>query len=586
MSSILRLLAVFLLVSFSLAEDISLSDSAASGSQVDSSLASANDTASLPDTLSSFIAADASPPEPVGPESPAKPSAMAVFNNSIASFLFFDISFGVFKSSKVDREGNPVLSDDGAQVVQTQKIPIIIFVLLFGGVFFTFRFGWVNIKGFKHSLKVIMGKYDKPEHKGEITHFRALTSALSATVGLGNIAGVAIAIQMGGPGAVFWMTIAAIFGMSSKFASCTLSQLYRKVNINGSISGGPMYYLDLGLKEKGPLWSVFGKLLAFIYAIFVIGGAIGGGNMFQINQTVEAYVTTFNLPTGNSIDMVIGQVDATAFGIGIIVAIFVGVVILGGIKRIGAATSKVVPIMVGMYILSSLFIIFKNYEKIPEVISLIVKMAFTGNAFYGGMIGVFVWGIKRASFSNEAGLGSAAIAHAAAKTDEPVREGIVAMLGPFIDTIVVCNMTAFVVIISGAWNEPSIPHEAGVALTTYAYGTAISWFPYVLTGCIGLFAYSTMISWCYYGERAWIYLLDHVKDGFGLKTMLIYRLMFLFFIIVGAVNTLSDVLLFTDLLILSMAFPNIIGVIILSGKIKRLKDDYVRRLKSGEIHAY
>jgi AGCS family alanine or glycine:cation symporter len=523
------------------------------------------------------------PPPQKEEESGTRPSILASFNKVILNILFFDVSFGAFKIGKEDRNGNSVIDEDGNQIISTIGVPFMVAVLLFGGFFFTLWYRFINIRGLKHSIDVIRGKYDKPDHEGEITHFRALTSALSATVGLGNIAGVAIAIQMGGPGAVFWMILTAMFGMTAKFSSCTLSQIYRKFNANGTISGGPMYYLDLGLKEKGPAWGVVGKMLAVTFAFFVIGGALGGGNMFQINQTVEAFVSTFDLPRDLMFDLGFAQVNAIPFGIGVMVATFVGIVILGGIKRIGLATSRVVPIMVVIYVISSIFIILTNLNKLPEALSLICRMAFTDNAFYGGLIGVLVWGIKRASFSNEAGLGSAAIAHAAAKTNEPVREGIVAMIGPFIDTVIVCTMTALVVVITGAWNNPAIPPEAGVALTTFAFGTVINWFPVVLTICIGLFAYSTMISWCYYGERGWIYLLDNIKDGLGIKTIVVFRLIFIFFIVFGAVNTLADVLLFTDLLILSMAFPNIIGSIILAPKVLALTRDYWARYKSGQM---
>jgi AGCS family alanine or glycine:cation symporter len=522
-------------------------------------------------------------PGPEDASAEKKPGLLARFNQVALKVLFFDLSFGTIKVGKVERDGNPVFGEDGKQIIQTIGFPLMVGVLLFGGLFFTFWYRFINIRGFKHSIDVIRGKYDKPDHKGEITHFRALTSALSATVGLGNIAGVAIAIQLGGPGAVFWMILTAVFGMTAKYSSCTLSQVYRKFNANGTVSGGPMYYLDLGLKEKGRGWAKVGKTLALVFAFFVIGGALGGGNMFQINQTVEAFVSTFQLPTNLVFDLGFTRVNTVAFGIGILVATFVGVVILGGIKRIGLATSRVVPVMVCIYVIASMFIILANIGRVPESLYLIIRMAFTDNAFYGGIAGVLIWGIKRASFSNEAGLGSAAIAHAAARTDEPVREGIVAMIGPFIDTIIVCTMTALVVVITGTWNDPSIPQEAGVALTTKAFGTVLPWFPVVLTICIGLFAYSTMISWCYYGERGWIYLVDHLKDGWGLKSLVGFRIFFILFIIIGAVSSLEDVLLFTDLLILSMAFPNIIGSIILAPKVLRLTRDYWSRYKSGQM---
>ena len=498
-------------------------------------------------------------------------SVLSYVNQAIFTVLFFDVSFGSIEVDDVDEYGNLLLDRDGVAGKKIVKLPFLVLFLLIGAVFFTFWYGWINIRGFRHAIDIVAGKYDKPEDTGEISHFRALTSALSATVGLGNIAGVAIAIQLGGPGAVFWMLLAALFGMSAKFSSCVLSQLYRQKNADGTISGGPMYYLDLGLKDMGAKWAGLGKVLAVMFALMVMGGAIGGGNMFQANQTVEAITTAFGIES-----------DRAPWVIGITLAVFVGAVILGGIKRIGLATSRIVPGMCGLYVLTSFIIILANWRQLDDCIALIFRMAFGQNAFFGGMAGVMVMGIKRAAFSNEAGLGSAAIAHAAAKTDEPVREGMVAMLGPFIDTIVVCLMTALVVIITGAWNDASIPREAGVALTTAAFGSVIPWFPYVLTVCIGLFAYSTMISWCYYGERGWIYLLDHF-GGIGLKTVIVFRLIFVAAIVVGAVNKLSDVLDFSDAMILSMAFPNIVGSAILAPRVLSKVKDYWARYKSGEM---
>jgi len=427
------------------------------------------------------------------------------------------------------------------------------------------------------------------------------------------------------------MWVAAIFGMSAKFSSCTLAQLYRQENKDGSISGGPMYYLDLGLKDLG--LPMFGKVLGVVFAVMVMCGAIGGGNMFQANQTVEVITDTFKLDMDaelttaefqalvvanpanaevltnlardvngtvhlhlddlNAADKVAlgdqyGQLKSAAgmpakWGIGIIMAILAGVVILGGIKRIGAATSKIVPLMCGLYVLASLFVLLTNASGIPACFGVIFQQAFTGAAMGGGLIGVMVVGIQRAAFSNEAGLGSAAIAHAAAKTDEPVREGMVAMIGPFIDTIVVCTMTALVVIITGAWQNPELTSASGVSLTSAAFKSSISWFPYVLTACVALFAYSTLISWCYYGERGWIYLLDHVGEGIGLKSVVVFRLVFVLCIIVGAINSLTDVLNFSDVMILSMCLPNILGSIILAPTVFRHAKDYLGRLKSGEI---
>ena len=506
----------------------------------------------------------------------AAPSFLARVNSKIFKVLFFDVTRGSMQIDEVYRDGSPVLDGSGTAKKKTIQVPFIVLVLMLGAIFFTFWYRWINIRGFKHSIDVIRGKHDKPEDTGEISHFRALTSALSATVGLGNIAGVAVAIQLGGPGAVFWMLIAAVFGMTAKFSSCTLSQMYRKINTDGTVSGGPMYYLDIGLSESGYKGlKVLGKVLAVMYALMIMGGAIGGGNMFQANQTAEAFASTFEISDTGTWNWVIG----------ITLAIGVGVVIIGGIKRIGAATSKIVPFMCGIYVLASIFIILTHISQIPETIRLIFTMAFTKNAYYGGFFGVLIMGVRRAAFSNEAGLGSAAIAHAAAKTEEPVREGIVGMIGPFIDTIIVCFMTAMVVIITGTWNDPSISQSAGVALTTEAFGSVISWFPYILTLCIGLFAYSTMISWCYYGERGWIYLLDHVgEEGYGLKTVVLFRIIFVVFIVVGAVSKLSDVLDFSDAMIFSMAFPNIVGSIFLAPKVLKKVRDYWERYQSGEMN--
>lgn len=496
----------------------------------------------------------------VEPTTSSNDSLLRRFNQFMFSILFFDASFG-----SIHNEGQK----------DAVAIPFIILILLCGALFFTFYYRWMNIKGFKHAIEIVRGKYTNPTAQGEISHFRALTSALSATVGLGNIAGVAIAIQLGGPGAVFWMLLAAVFGMSSKFSSCTLAQMYRHINEDGSISGGPMYYLDYGMKAIGGIRKHIGKILAFIYAVMIMGGAIGGGNMFQSNQTFEAIAATF----GSSEWLQAGSIQSWIFGI--FLACLVALVVIGGIQRIGAATSKIVPAMCGIYIVASLFIIFSHYEEIPQALALIFHMAFHKNAAYGGAVGVMIWGIQRASFSNEAGLGSAAIVHAAAKTNEPVREGLVAMLEPFVDTILICLMTALVVIITGAWNDPSIPQKAGVTLTTQAFASSISWFPTLLTISIFLFAYSTMISWCYYGERGWCYILDHFNNA-GLKTVIIFRIAFVIAVIVGAVHPLKDVLDFSDAMILSMAFPNILGSMMLAPRVLPVVKDYWKRYRREE----
>ena len=442
--------------------------------------------------------------------------------------------------------------------------PLIVIILLTGGLVFTFYFKFINIRGFSHSIDIIKGKYDNPNDTGQISHFQALTSALSATIGLGNIAGVAVAVSLGGPGAVFWMVFIAFFSMSAKFVSCTLGQLYRQVNEDGSVSGGPMYYLDKGLKEKG--LDKLGKVLGSIYAVFIIGGAFGGGNMFQANQSYELFGKLIGLPD---------------YLYGLILAFLVGAVIVGGIRRIGQTTEKIVPIMVLLYVGASLFVIITNIDKLPSVLSSILNQAFSPDAAYGGFIGALVTGIKRAVFSNEGGVGSASIAHSAAKTDEPVREGIVAMIGPFIDTIVVCFMTACVILITADAN-PLYQIGGGIngaELTSAAFGSVISWFPYILSIVVFLFSFSTMISWYYYGDKGWKYL-------FGSSSIRIYQLMYLGCIVLGSVASLGNVIDFSDMMILSCGFPNIIGCMFLLPVLKIQLEDYWTRYKSGQFKTY
>jgi len=447
-------------------------------------------------------------------------------------------------------------------------LPFIVAVLLLGGIYYSFYFGWLSLRGFRHSIDVIRGRYDNPDDPGEIPHFQALTSALSATIGLGNIAGVAIAVSLGGPGAVFWMVVTALFGMSSKLASCTLAVMYRKVHPDGHISGGAMYYLEQGLERRGMM--EFGRTLAVVFAFLTIGGSVGGGNMFQANQTIEILSTVS--PIFQEYNWVMG----------LAMSAMVALVIIGGIRRIGRVTSRIVPIMCVLYVVASLAIILSHITEVPGMIAMIVSQAFTGPAIYGGFMGVLVMGIRRAAFSNEAGLGSAAFAHAAARTDEPAREGIVAMIGPFIDTIVICMMTALVCMITGVYSLPEFQSPefiVGARMTAAAFDTFIPGARYVLAVAVMLFAYSTMISWSYYGERAWEYL-------FGSRTILLYRLIFVFFVFVGSVTALDNVLSFSDMMILGMAFPNIIGGVILSPQIKACLNDYWERLQRGEMKKY
>ena len=442
--------------------------------------------------------------------------------------------------------------------------PLIVLILLVGSITFTFYFRFINVRGFTHAIDIIKGKYDNPKDDGQISHFQALTSALSATIGLGNIAGVAVAVSLGGPGAVFWMILIAFFSMSAKFVSCTLGQLYRQVNPDGSIDGGPMYYLEKGLGELG--MGTLGKVLGILYAIFIIGGAFGGGNMFQANQS---YALVGSL-TGIS-----------SLTYGIILAILVGVVIIGGIERIGQTTEKIVPTMVVLYVGASLFVILTNLDKLGGVVASIMSEAFSPNAIYGGLIGVLVTGIKRAVFSNEGGVGSASIAHSAAKTDEPVREGIVAMVGPFIDTIIVCFMTASVILITKDTNPLYQVGGGinGVELTSAAFGSVISWFPIILSIVVFLFSYSTMISWYYYGNKGWKYL-------FGDTTIPVYQTLYLGCTVLGAIASLGNVMDFSDLMILSCAVPNIIGALFLLPKLRVHLNDYWTRYQAGKFQTF
>jgi alanine or glycine:cation symporter, AGCS family len=462
----------------------------------------------------------------------------------IAAVLFFDV---LFFSEK-------------------HTIPVVVLWLVLGAIYFTLRMQFISIRGFFHAIKVTMGKYDKPGSEGEVSHFQALTAALSATVGLGNIAGVAIAVGTGGPGAAFWMMVAGFLGMSSKFVECTLGQKYRQVRSDGRIMGGAMYYLSHGLAEKG--MKGFGAGLGTLFAVMCVLASFGGGNAFQVNQSLNA--VSESIPFLNNYGWVYGLVMMT----------LVGIVIIGGIRRIATITEKVVPIMCGVYVAACLFILIKNSALVPAAFSTIVREAFTSNAAYGGLLGVLVIGFQRAAFSNEAGVGSAAIAHSAAKTRYPVREGIVALLEPFIDTIVVCSMTALVIVITGAYANPEyaslIANDKGAALTSNAMKEQISWFPYVLSVAVILFAYSTMISWSYYGERCWSYL-------FGDRSSMIYRVLFIMMVFLGSIVSSTNVLKLSDLMILGMAFPNILGILFLTGDVKRDLDDYWTRYQAGEF---
>ena len=452
------------------------------------------------------------------------------------------------------------------------KMPIVVAWLLFGAIVFTLRMKFVNFRLFRHAIDLVRGKYDDPDSEGEVSHFQALSTALSATVGLGNIAGVAIAVGTGGPGATFWIILVGLLGMTAKFTECTLGQKYRQIRSDGKIMGGAMYYLSDGLKELGlkPL----GTVLAVFFCLLCIGGSFGGGNTFQVVQSLGMIKT------------VVPLLEDYPWVYGLIMTLLGGVVIIGGIRSISRVAEKIVPLMCGIYIVACLVILGNNFGDIPAAIVLIVDSAFTPAAGYGGFLGVLVIGLKRAVFSNEAGIGSAAIAHSAAKVKHPVEEGVVALLEPFIDTVVVCTMTALVIIITGAYdvganpaNQVLIDTNQGGALTSAAMGhpeKGIPWFPMLLAVAVFLFAFSTMISWSYYGERCWAWL-------FGDGSSMVYRVLFLVFTFLGSVITATNILEFSDLMILGMALPNILGVLLLSGKVKRDLDEYTGMLKRGEL---
>ena len=481
-------------------------------------------------------------------------------NEFLAYYMFYNV-LDFFGNQKVD----------GKDTIGNLQLAVIWLVL--GSIFFTIRMGFINVRAFKHAILVTAGRYDNPEDAGEVSHFQALTSALSATIGLGNIAGVAIAVSLGGPGATFWMIVAGFIGMTSKFVECTLGQKYREVRPDGRVMGGAMFYLSRGLKKKG--LGPVGAVLGFMFAVLCIGGSFGGGCSFQVNQSLNAVAESIEFLKDDGNRWIYGAVMTAA----------VGVVIIGGIRSIARVAEKIVPTMCGVYVLSALAILLMNAALIPEAISSILTGAFSDEALYGGFIGVLVTGFKRAAFSNEAGVGSAAIAHAAAKTEYPVREGIVALLGPFIDTVVICTMTALVIVITGAYNNPDPLFEAarssnqGATLTSLAMDSQIAGFRYILAIAVTLFAYSTIISWSYYGERCWAYI-------FGDRSSMVYRIIFLCFVFLGSIVSATNVLEFGDLMILGMAFPNVIGVVVLSGEVAADLKVYWQKYKAGEFVEY
>ncbi len=524
--------------------------------------------------------------------------------------LILTLLFPLFISAQsldkqIDEAFKPI-SDAWQNIVlfEVGGIPFVLILLVGGALFFTLYFGFVNIAKFGTALNIVRGKYDSLDkhiaakavdgdpgltvdgdvigtiadesREGEVTHFQALATAVSGTVGLGNIAGVAMAIALGGPGATFWMIICGLLGMSTKFVECTLGVKYRDVGEDGTVYGGPMYYLSKGLKANG--MEGLGKVLAGIFAFLCVGASFGGGNAAQSNQAASQLASLIGWEAGYS-----GTV------IGVLIAIVVGVVIIGGIKRIASVTEKVVPFMAAIYVIACLYIIVVNYHFIGNAFSQIFSQAFTPQAGLGGLMGVLIQGFRRAAFSNEAGAGSAAIAHSAVKTNYPASEGLVALLEPFIDTVVICTMTALVIIIynsqgifdygSGGGAGVLIDGQEveGAVLTSMAFESAISWFPYVLTIAIVLFAISTMISWSYYGLQSWMYLF-----GKGKGAEITYKVIFLIFIVIGAAANMSSVWGFSDAMILALVFPNMLGLLLLFPKVREELKKYLGVIKDAK----
>jgi AGCS family alanine or glycine:cation symporter len=479
------------------------------------------------------------------------------------------------------------------QIPFTDEISVywVLFPLIIGATYFTIYFKFINFGGFITSINIVRGKYDDiddhgsmiaagdstpggdiketiavEDHEGEVSHFQALTAALSATVGLGNIAGVAIAVSIGGAGATFWMIVAGLLGMASKFVECTLGVKYRDIAEDGTVYGGPMYYLTKGLKSKG--LGGLGKILAGLFAIFVIGGSFGGGNMFQVNQAFQLVESI----TGGEESLVHGY----GWAFGLVMSVLVGIVIIGGIKKIAKVTDKIVPFMVVIYVAASLFVIFANISMVGDAFAQIYNGAFSPEGIAGGAIGVLIQGFRRAAFSNEAGIGSSSIAHSAVKTKYAASEGMVALLEPFIDTVVVCTMTALVLIITGSLTGTGPANDAeAILLTSSAFGSVISWFPYVLTVAVVLFAFSTMISWSYYGFQGWAYLFGRTK-----KAEYAYKIIFCVFVIIGAAASLGSVIGFSDAMIFAMMVPNMIGLVILAPKVKAELKKYMDAIKA------
>ena len=443
------------------------------------------------------------------------------------------------------------------------QVPLIVIWLVVGGLFFTGFLRGINLTGFRHAIQILRGKVNQPNATGEVSQFQALTTAVSGTVGIGNIAGVAVAISVGGPGATFWMIVAGLLGMSTKFAECTLAVKYRRIDpATGEVSGGPMHYLKRGLSELGHTKT--GQGLAVFYAASMVIGCLGIGNMFQSNQAAAIVINT----TGGAASPFAGQ----AWLLGVAQAIIVGLVIVGGIKSIGRVTARLVPFMVVLYVLCALVVLALNAAAIPAAISAIVSGAFSADGVAGGAIGAMIVGFRRAVFSNEAGLGSASIAHSASRVSHPASEGFVGLLEPFIDTVLVCTLTALVIITTVY--VPGATDVNGIELTSAAFATTFSWAPIPLSICAVLFAFSTMLGWSYYGRKAFGFLA-----GDSRAATIGFNLFFLAFVVLGSSVELGALIDLSDALVFVVAIPNLLGLYLLAPVVRRELALYNREVR-------
>jgi AGCS family alanine or glycine:cation symporter len=473
-------------------------------------------------------------------------AAMEPLAEAVSNFIFYSINVG------------------GAD------LPLIVAWLIIAATFFTFYFGFINIRGFPHAIRLLRGDYADPNHTGEVSHFQALATAVSGTVGIGNIGGVAIVISLGGPGATFWLMLAGFLGMSTKLAECIAGVKYRRENPDGTISGGPMYYLEQSLRDRG--WAPLAKPMGTFYALAIVIGCLGIGNMFQSNQAFEQFVYITGAQSSPFADM--------GWLFGLCIAAVVGFVIIGGLRSIARVTSKLVPFMAAAYILLAVIIIGLNAERLPWAIGAIFSEAFNPQAMSGGFIGVMILGFQRAVFSNEAGIGSAAIAHSAVRTNEPATEGYVALLEPFIDTVVICTLTALVILTTIYHPDLAGAGIQGVELTSKAFASTLPWSTVPLSIIAVLFAFSTMISWSYYGLKGWTYLV-----GEGRRKEIVFKVVFCGFGALGCTMQLGAVLDFSDAMVFVIAVPNIIGLYLLAPVLKKELRGYQQRSLTTRVKA-